>query len=237
MSLNDFKKDITDIYKDDLVNIVRKYLINGSSYFFNLDKIEDDEYNIKNDISRILNIHPNNIIIVGSAKLGYSIKPDFTNRESLSYNFHSFRFDFDSKNNIEESDIDIAIIDSNLFEQKIQHIYEYLRGYDLPIIFEKFDDCRTKRYYINPDTGKKHNKKCFDDFSKYMLMGWLRPDKMPKEYDLFPELEQIRNKYNKLYNRKINIGIYKSWFYFEEYNIQNLKKIQQTINLKGLNDE
>lgn len=223
MSIEDFKKDISDTYKDTLVDVVRKYLINGSSYFFELETITDNEYNIKSELSNILNIHSNNILIVGSAKLGFSIKP---NREDRScYEFKSFRFDYDSVNEIEESDIDIAIIDENLFETKLQTIYKHLRGYDLPIILENFHDCRKSR---------QKYKKCFDDFSRYILLGWLRPDKMPKDFELSPELEDVRNKYNKLYNRSINIGIYKSWFYFEEYNIQNLKNIQQAIKIEEI---
>lgn len=210
---SEFINDVLIEYKDSPVDIVRKYLINGNSYFFEYDGIDDNEYNIKKDLARCLKIHPNNIIIVGSGKLGFSIKP--INKE---YPLNNFRFD--NIGELEESDIDIAIINNELFDKKLQLIHNYLRGYDLSRIFEVFDDCRQGRQF----------KKCFDDFSRYILLGWLRPDKMPKGFKLFEDVSIIQNKYRKKYNRKINIGLYKSWEYFEDYNIQNIKAIQIYLN-------
>jgi len=222
VTLNTKKEFIDDIltkYKNSPLDVVRKYLINGSSYFFEHIGTEDNEYNIKKDIAKSLKIHPNNIIIVGSGKLGFSIKP--TDKE---YPLNNFRIE--TTYDKEESDIDIAVISSQLFEEKLQAIHSFLRSYDLSRIFEVFDDCRKKR---------KH-KKCFDDFSRYILLGWLRPDKMPKGFELFDGVAEIQKQYRKTYNRKINIGIYKSWEYFEDYNIQNIKSIQIYLNQKENNE-
>ena len=217
MEVESFKHDVLELYKDNLIDVVRKNLINGSSYFFEHKDIEDDEYFIKKDLSNSLNIHPNNILIVGSAKLGFSIKPE---KNRLDYKFNKFRFEeIDSK---KESDIDIAIIDSNLFEEKLQKLYHYLIGFSDSKINEFFNNCSEKR--ISP---------CFYGFSRYILMGWLRPDQMPIGFNLFEDIEEIQSKYRKRYNIKINVGIYKSWFYFENYNIQNLKNMQQVLKLSG----
>ena len=215
MTVDNFKDDILQTYKNNLIDVVRKNLINGSSYFFEHKDVEDDEYLIKKDLSDALDIHPNNILIVGSAKLGFSIKPD---KKSGEYQFHSFRFE--ATTDKKESDIDIAIIDSHLFESKLEMLYKYMVGYDDAKINELFDDCTKNRY----------QKRCFYGFSRYVLMGWLRPDQTPLEFDLFKDISDIQNKYRKRYNIPINIGIYKSWFYFENYNIQNLKNIQQKLN-------
>jgi len=220
MDINSFKKDVLITYKDNLIDVVRKNLINGSSYFFDHKKIIDDEYLIKKDLSDALNIHSNDILIVGSGKLGFSIKPE----KDGKYMFNSFRFE--ATEGKEESDIDIAIIDSNLFEDKLKNLYEHMIGYDDIKINEFFNDC-----------SKKRKKPCFYGFSRYILMGWLRPDQMPIGFNLFKDIEKIQNKYRKKYNIKINIGIYKSWFYFENYNIQNLKNMQNTLMLEGVKSE
>ena len=213
MEINSFKEDVLKLYKDNLIDVVRKNLINGSSYFFEHQNIQDDEYFIKKDLSDSLNIHPNNILIVGSAKLGFSIKPE---KNRIEYKFNTFRFEeVDGK---EESDIDIAIINSNLFEKKLQILYEYIVGYNDSKINELFNDC-----------SKARKPPCFYGFSRYILMGWLRPDQMPIGFNLFQDIEEIQSKYRKKYNIKINVGIYKSWFYFENYNIQNLKNMQRVL--------
>ena len=213
MDINSFKYDVLTLYKDNLIDVVRKNLINGGSYFFEHKDILDDEYFIKKDLSDSLNIHPNNILIVGSAKLGFSIKPE---KNKLEYKFHQFRFE--ETEDKEESDIDIAIINSNLFEKKLQILYKYMIGYNDSKIYELFNDC-----------SKKKTPPCFYGFSRYILMGWLRPDQMPIDFNLFEDIEEIQHKYRKKYNIKINVGIYKSWFYFENYNIQNLKNMQQVL--------
>lgn len=225
MELNSFKEDVLVNYKDNLIDVVRKNLINGSSYFFEHQDVVDDEYLVKKDLSDKLNIHPNNIIIVGSAKLGFSIKPEKS--DTLKYNFLPFRFESEQESQIEESDIDIAIIDAQLFEKKLEELYTYIVAYDDTKITEYFDDCSKRRY----------QKKCFYGFSKYILMGWLRPDKMPNDFQLLEDVAEIRDKYRKRYNRKVNIGIYKSWFYFENYNLQNLKNMQSTMILKDISDD
>jgi len=222
LEVDSFKNDVLELYKDNLIDVVRKNLINGSSYFFEHKNIVDDEYFIKKDLSDVLNIHPNNILIVGSAKLGFSIKPE---KNRIEYKFKPFRFE--EIDGLEESDIDIAIIDSELFEEKLQILYKYMVGYNDSKINELFNDC-----------SKVRRKPCFYGFSQYILKGWLRPDQMPIGFNLLQDIEEIQSKYRKKYNIKVNIGIYRSWFYFENYNIENLKNMQNILMTnEGENNE
>lgn len=98
MNIEDAKnKFIKDINNENYDNryIVQKYLCNGSSPILNDEQI----FEIKFYIASKFNIHPNEVIITGSGKLGFSLAPDKLFKEFS-----------------ENSDIDIAIISSNAFE-------------------------------------------------------------------------------------------------------------------------
>jgi NADPH:quinone reductase-like Zn-dependent oxidoreductase len=97
--------------------VVERYLIERTSYFF--DQVQDyDEYSFKKDIARLLNVHIRDVVIVGSAKLGFSIKPDVS-----SAGLYSFT-NFDGKK--DKSDLDIAVVSSFLFDQEVQNLYDHL---------------------------------------------------------------------------------------------------------------
>ena len=91
------KKFKQDLNNKNLSNeyIIRKYLCNGSS------PVLEDEiiFEIKNQIAEKFKIHPNEVIIVGSGKLGFSIAPQ--------KRFKHFNVD---------SDVDVAIISEKLFD-------------------------------------------------------------------------------------------------------------------------
>lgn len=84
------KEELSDVY------LIQKYLCHGNSPILNEEKL----FHIKHKISCKFGIHPNEVILTGSAKLGFSIAPN--------KNYRDFN---------EESDIDIAIISNKLFEK------------------------------------------------------------------------------------------------------------------------
>jgi len=90
-----FIRDLQNKKFDDNY-IIQKYLCNGSSPIFDESTIFLIKYNIANKFS----IHPNEIILTGSAQLGFSIAPE---KELNNFN--------------DNSDIDIAIISNSLFER------------------------------------------------------------------------------------------------------------------------
>ncbi len=104
-------KQYMDSFKQDCVNkslsnqyIVQKYLCHGASLVIS----DDTLFILKHEISCNFGIHPNEVILTGSGKLGFSIAPD-----------KQFRY-FN-----EESDIDFAIISNNLFEKYWQELLEF----------------------------------------------------------------------------------------------------------------
>jgi hypothetical protein len=72
MELVNFKSDCLN-QKPDVV--VQKYLLDGTSYFFDMEE-SINEFQFKKDIAKSLGVHIREIAIVGSGKLGFSIKPD-----------------------------------------------------------------------------------------------------------------------------------------------------------------
>lgn len=86
-------------------DICRRYLIFGSC-----TELDDERYfSLKAAIAEQFNIHPNEVIVVGSAKLGFSIAP--TKR------YRAFG---------EASDIDVAIVSPQLFDRVWREVFGFL---------------------------------------------------------------------------------------------------------------
>lgn len=114
---------IAHLKSKDATWIYRKYLLGHDIWYFREFLNKDNHAEIYDDIkilmSERLRIHVNNIAIVGSAKLGYSITP------TPEKKFRPFS---------EESDIDIAIVSPELFKKSWDSFLElsqrgYLRDY------------------------------------------------------------------------------------------------------------
>lgn len=191
MFLDEFKKSCIDLKPDE---VVERYLIEKPAYFFK-EIQKGKEYEFKKDIASILNVHIRDIVIVGSGKLGFSMKPDVSGT-----GFYPFST-FDS-NRI--SDLDIAVVSSVLFDNQMKSLYNYT-----DFAKSKWDDRNS--------------------FAKYMLKGRLAIRFLPGKFGFIKSLKQVQEKYKMNYGRKINIEIYKSWYYFETYHQQNIRNIH--INL------
>lgn len=88
-----FKSDISDISP---IEVVRKNIIFGDCFI-----LSQAEYlNLRSDVAKQFSLHPNEVLIVGSAKLGFSIAP------KKRYRYFS-----------DDSDIDVVITSSALFDQ------------------------------------------------------------------------------------------------------------------------
>ena len=195
-----------DIFKDlHSEFITQKYLIDGESYFFR-KFYPLEEFEFKKNLADILKVHIRDISIVGSGKLGFSLKPNPV--EPSLYEFKNFDFDFLENPNNDKSDLDVAIISERLFETFLTDVY-----------------LKTNKYRTIPDDWGSNRK----SFSYYALKGWFRKDFLYNGYDYETNLVSFIDSYKKKYKREINIGIYKSWFYFENYHINNIDNIK--INL------
>lgn len=98
--------------------IVQKFIIEDETHFFSKIKI-GKEFDFKKDIANILDVHIRDIVIVGSGKLGFSLKPD--NPETGLYLFKNF-----DSNTKKKSDLDIGVISSDLFDRQMRNLYDFM---------------------------------------------------------------------------------------------------------------
>ena len=198
MDITNFKNECIDSSSD---TIVKKHIIEGSSFFFNKVQI-GEEFKFKRDIADILNVHIRDIVIVGSGKLGFSLKP--TDAETGLYLYREFDYEITNSISKKKSDLDVAIISSALFDKEIQNLYNHTEYY------KNIWDTRTA-------------------FAKYTLKGKLPIRFLPLDFSMTKEVTKVQEKYQMEYGREVNIEIYKSWHFFETYHQENIKSIQ--VNL------
>ena len=90
--------------------MVQKHITSGESFVL----AEDQYFSLKYDVSEQFELHPSQIIVVGSGKLGFSIVP--------RKRYRPFG---------DESDLDVAIVSDDLFHALWARVFEYWndRGY------------------------------------------------------------------------------------------------------------
>ena len=79
------------------------------------------EYDIRTRISEALGVHLNDVVIVGSSKIGYSLSPKkLYNEFDQIYN--------ETKKVKHKSDIDVAVVSSFLFSSLNKTLYNFTNG-------------------------------------------------------------------------------------------------------------
>ncbi len=180
--LNQFKEDLN---KFSSIQIVRKYIIFGECCILS----HQDYFDLRSEVAENFGLHPNQVLVVGSAKLGFSVAPKNRYREFS-----------------DNSDIDVAIVSSTLFEQFWKDVYNYL--YEGPYWPE------------------------YREFANYLFRGWIRPDKLPQS-SIFDLREKWWNFFQSVTRSgrygdyKIRGALYRSYFFLENY--QKIS-IQECIN-------
>lgn len=212
MYFENLKQDIqSEHYNEE--QLFQKYFVDKQTYFFKEISTSIEEYKLKKDIADILEIHINDIYIIGSGKIGCSIKPK---NEGL---------EFDSKFNTtkikkDKSDIDIAIVNSKLFDKIQENIYDWSNGFSF--------DWDENNFY---QRGKFEVSLKYK-FLEYLGKGWFRPDYAPQNYYIETKsgkLKNVINKWSEKFDRKIAFALYKDWHFFKKYQIETLKKLSLKI--------
>lgn len=107
--IEDFKEDLSKLTS---LQIIRKYILSAESKILDSDK----HYRLKEKICDHFNVEFSDVIMVGSGKLGFSIK-------------HKRRFQHFN----DDSDIDIAVVSPKLFEIVWNEAYLFKKaGSDWP---------------------------------------------------------------------------------------------------------
>ena len=102
--IEEFKADLLTLSD---VQIVRKYILNGGCHALN----DDQHYRLKERICEHFEIEFNDIILVGSGKLGFSIKS--TKR------YEPFG---------DNSDIDVAVVSTKLFTKIWEEVHRFKKS-------------------------------------------------------------------------------------------------------------
>jgi hypothetical protein len=175
----------------------------------------EKEYLIRSIIANHLGVHINEVIFVGSAKLGFSLNPtNLFNKFDSKYEI--------SRINKDKSDLDIAIVSYDLFEYISKGIFNYTDSF-------RFNWKENEFYFGDKLTrfSVPINYKYFEYYSK----GWFRPDFKPRGYEFCPKesYETLKRKIFYEFKRKMSLGIYKDWFYFKNYHINNLNTLSMRV--------
>ena len=192
ISQNDFQTliDQAGDYHDYSL-LVRKYLFHGLPFVF--EGREGDYYDFRAAIANQWNVRFHEVMILGSAKLGYSYykKTPFTI----------------------ESDIDVAIVNLELFEQFVKAVSDIQYKIDNGLIRLTYDQYRR-----------------YSKFLEYLVKGWMRPDLLPRNMTgivnqggWFKYFRSISYGNSQVGNYKISAGLFKSFDYMERYYVESLK--------------
>ncbi|MBB1283224.1 hypothetical protein HRH25_02480 [Flavisolibacter sp. BT320] len=213
----------TDIREEKLnpEEIFQKHLIELPTYFFQ-GYLNDPslEYTIKSLISKTFSTHIREVLIVGSGKLGFSLKPNnlFNEFDSLYSR---------SKLNKDKSDLDIAVISNSLYESIGRKLYNYTAAYR--------DQWRVNEYYSEGQIKRYNVPICYKYF-EYYTKGWFRPDFKPQgfEFCVDGKYQDLKGLLYKKLNRKVGIAIYQNWFYFMDYHLTNINNLRYKLNSQTL---
>lgn len=179
---------------DDCLRIVRKHIIHGIPFVF--QNREEDYYEFRDSIANYFKIGFYEVLILGSAKLGFS--------------YHK------SSNFSLESDIDVALVNQYLFEQYYNNICDYQYEIDkgLIIMTEK-ENIQYKCFlqylikgWMRPD----------------MLPSKLKILSMKEDW--FNFFKSISYGKSIVGNYKVAGGLFKDYHYLEKYYTESLLKVK-----------
>lgn len=204
MNILEFNNALLELNGDEELNdFCRKLVLHGIPCIFN--GREHDYYEFRKKIANNFEVSFHEVYITGSAKLGFSP-------------FKEKGFDLDS-------DIDVAIISSDLFEEIMWKINKYQMDY------------RASRR--TPDA---YEIRQYHEFLEYIALGWIRPDKLPISF----QMKELKNRWFDFFNSlsfgksevgnyKVSAGVFKSYKHYESYVVSGFDSHRnKLIKLRGI---
>lgn len=205
MNILEFNEKLIQLDSEDELNdFCRKLVLHGTPFVFN--GREHDYYEFRKKIANNFDVSFHEVYITGSAKLGFS---PFKEKE----------FDL-------ESDIDVAIISINLFEEIMWNINKYQMDY------------RASRR--TPDA---YEIRQYHGFLEYTALGWIRPDKLPISF----QMKELKNRWFDFFNSisfgrsevgnyKVSAGVFKTYQHYENYIVSGFNGHRNKLKkLRGVN--
>lgn len=179
------------------INFVNKYLFHGIPHVF-MNK-ENEYFEFRNRIADKFKISFHEVFIVGSGKLGFSYHKD----KLFDYN----------------SDIDVVIVNENLFEDFYSKISDY--QYKLDKSYKTISSDERNTYY---------------EFMRYLIKGWMRPDKLPTSFQIdllktewFDFFESISYEKSEVGDYKVSAGLFKNHSYLQKYYVQGIENTYRIL--------
>lgn len=189
--------------EDELIDFCRRRTLHGTPAIFGGN--EDAYYEFRKRIANKFSISFHEVFITGSAKLGFSP-------------YKTKIFDYDS-------DIDVAIISADLYEQIMSYIHDYQM------------ELRENRKAVSLDEIKRYHK-----FLEYGAIGWMRPDLLPTSFrveelklDWFDFFDSISYGKSEVGNYKVTAGAFKSYRHLERYTLSGLRSLKIRLQIRGIN--
>lgn len=99
--INRLKEDLSVLSS---IQVVRKHIILGECCILS----QQSYFDLRSEVAENFGLHPNEVFVVGSAKLGFRVAPNNRYREFC-----------------DESDIDVALVSAPLFDQIWQDVFKY----------------------------------------------------------------------------------------------------------------
>lgn len=189
---------------EEILNFCRKSVLHGTPWIFRGK--DDDYYEFRNRIAKKFSISFHEIYITGSAKLGFNPHK----KTEFSY----------------DSDVDVAIVSSQLFDE----IMESIREYQMQL--------RESRLAVSEWEIRKYHK-----FLEYGAIGWMRPDHLPHSFlvkrlkdDWFDFFSSISYGKSEVGNYKVNAGVFKTYKHLEQYTLSGIKALKIALSLEEYYD-
>jgi hypothetical protein len=192
ITVDGFKSKLRDVAISDL-DIVQECITYGGAFVF----ADDDAkyFELKRTIAQKFESNPQDVIMIGSAKLGFSISP-----LKLWKPFS------------DESDIDMVIISSTIFDK----IWKELHNLNINLM----------------NREEKEDEK-YRKFLDYFFKGWLRPDLFPFSYEGKKECLYFFKSisYGEFGDHKISGAVFRDLDFYESYHTKNIRTIRQGGNI------
>lgn len=189
--------------EEELLDFCRKNSLHGTPKIF--DGAEDRYYDFRKRIAEKFQVNFHEVFITGSAKLGFSP-------------FKEKLFDYDS-------DIDVAIVSSDLYERIMSTIHEYQM------------QLRENRKAVSSWELEGYHK-----FLEYGAIGWMRPDLLPTSFrvkelktDWFDFFESLSYGRSEVGNYKVAAGAFKTYQHLEKYTLSGLRSLKTKLEIGATN--
>lgn len=170
-----------------------------------------DEMAFRAAVAQAVGVSIGEVTLVGSAQLGFSVKPGAPYRGFDQLHEENAR--------APKSDIDVAIVSRKYFDATHEAVSNFTRN------FKK--SWKTNKYYPEPSKIRGDVKRADYNFLAYLAMGWIRPDFAPEGYEF--EFSDVKDVWRAKLKRKVSFAIYRDWKVLEAYQVSAFKDLRMRI--------